>query len=91
MIQKVYHADPLLCPKCNGSMRIVSFIESPETIKKILLHLNLWESRNHDPPDFNAVKHIPEATPELSCDGYSQIVYADDSYSQLTPDYDDYS
>ncbi|RJX19276.1 MAG: transposase [Desulforudis sp.] len=71
LIQKVYHADPLLCPKCNGSMRIVSFIESPETIKKILLHLNLWETRNHDPPDFNAVKHIPEAIPELSCDDYS--------------------
>ncbi len=41
LIQKVYHADPLLCSKCNGSMRIVSFIESPETIKKILLHLDL--------------------------------------------------
>jgi len=24
LIQKVYHTDPLLCPKCNGSMRIIS-------------------------------------------------------------------
>ena len=33
LIQKVYHTDPLLCPKCNGSMRIISFIEDEETIK----------------------------------------------------------
>ena len=26
LIQKVYHTDPLLCSKCNGSMRIISFI-----------------------------------------------------------------
>ena len=32
LIQKVYHTDPLLCPKCNGSMRIISFIEEEETI-----------------------------------------------------------
>lgn len=42
LIQKVYYTDPLLCPKCNGSMRIVCFIEDEETIKKILLHLDLW-------------------------------------------------
>jgi len=27
LIQKVYHTGPLLCPKCNGSMRIISFID----------------------------------------------------------------
>lgn len=50
LIQKVYYVDPLLCPRCQGSMRIISFIESPETIKKILVHLDLWETQNHDPP-----------------------------------------
>jgi len=29
MIKKVYEADPLLCPKCGGPMRIVSFIAKP--------------------------------------------------------------
>ncbi|WP_092334642.1 hypothetical protein [Desulfosporosinus hippei] len=31
-------------------MRIISFIEDEVAIKKILIHLNLWLSDNHDPP-----------------------------------------
>ena len=27
LIKKVYNTDPLLCPKCNGAMRIIAFIE----------------------------------------------------------------
>ncbi len=27
MIQQVYEVDPLLCPKCGGTMKIISFIE----------------------------------------------------------------
>lgn len=26
LIQKIYHADPLLCPKCHGTISIISFI-----------------------------------------------------------------
>ena len=40
LIQKIYNVDPLLCPKCSGSMRIISFIEDSEIIKKILKHLD---------------------------------------------------
>jgi len=50
LIQKVYHVDPLKCPKCQGTMKIISFIEEPDVIRKILTHLDLWETRNHDPP-----------------------------------------
>jgi len=35
-IRKVYETDPLTCPKCQGEMRIISFIDQPEVIKKIL-------------------------------------------------------
>ncbi len=68
LIQKMYHVDPLLCPKCEGEMRIISFIEQPEIIKIILKHLGLWETRNHDPP-----KIKPEYV--------SKITY-DDTFSQ---------
>lgn len=27
LIQKIYEVDPLTCPKCQGQMRIISFIE----------------------------------------------------------------
>ncbi len=40
-------------------MRVISFIEQPEIIEKILKHLDLWETRNHDPPTRKAT-HIPE-------------------------------
>jgi hypothetical protein len=27
LIQKIYEVDPLVCPKCQGEMKIISFIE----------------------------------------------------------------
>jgi len=33
-IRKVYGTDPLACPKCQGEMRIISFIDQPDVIKK---------------------------------------------------------
>jgi len=36
LIQKVYQVDPLICPKCTGSMRIISFIEDLGVVEKIL-------------------------------------------------------
>jgi len=48
-IQKVYETDPLVCPKCKGTMRIISFIDQPPVIRKILEHLGLWE-QPHAPP-----------------------------------------
>jgi hypothetical protein len=49
LIQKIYNVDPLLCPKCSGSMRIISLIDDAEIIKKILKHLSLWDVK-HKPP-----------------------------------------
>ena len=48
LIQKVYNVDPLICPKCSGKMRIISFIEEEPLIKKILKHLKLWIVHNDD-------------------------------------------
>ncbi|MFH1153325.1 MAG: hypothetical protein V1793_05875, partial [Pseudomonadota bacterium] len=49
LIQKIYEVDPLVCPKCQGSMKIISFIEKLDVIEKILRHPYLWDIRNHDP------------------------------------------
>src|SRR5450756_980488 len=45
LIQKIYEIDPLVCPKCQGTMRIISFIEDPSVIRDILNHLGLWLTR----------------------------------------------
>jgi len=50
LIQKIYETDPLCCPKCSGQMRILSFIEDPDVIKKILKHLGLWDIKARPPP-----------------------------------------
>jgi hypothetical protein len=48
MIKRVYQADPLLCPHCGGTMKIIAFIDTrrQDIIRKILQHCGLWE----DPP-----------------------------------------
>ena len=53
LIQKVYEVDPLICPKCQGEMRVISVIEDQAIIKKILQHLGLWEIRARPPPKTN--------------------------------------
>jgi len=75
-IRKVYETDPLTCPKCQGEMRIISFIDQPEVIKKILQHLGLWEEslrpgsgQAHAPPAREPP--IKEITFDPS---YSQVV-----------------
>jgi len=53
LIQKIYEVDPLTCAKCGGKMKILSFIEDPEIVKKILKHLGLWEVKARPPPKTN--------------------------------------
>jgi hypothetical protein len=50
LIKKVYEADPLICPRCGAVMRIITFIDQPMVIEKILTHLGLWPSSCHGPP-----------------------------------------
>jgi hypothetical protein len=53
MIRKVYEVDPLCCPSCNGQMRIISFIEEPKIIDKIIVHLELTFEAEQPPPPHN--------------------------------------
>ena len=75
-IRKVHETDPLTCPKCQGGMRIISFIDQPEVIKKILQHLGLWEESHAPPARDPAVK-------EITFRGEPQGRTFDPSYSQL--------
>jgi len=50
MIRKVYEIDPLRCPKCGGTMRIISFIEDYKVIDKIIDHLKLTFKAERPPP-----------------------------------------
>ena len=56
LIRKIYEIDPLTCPKCNGTIRILALIEEAAVIRKILDHLELWDvpkrqpKRGREPP-----------------------------------------
>ena len=63
MIQKIYEVDPLTCPKCSGTMRILAFIEDQELIRKILSHLGLWKRTPRPPPPPHAPDVILDPSP----------------------------
>ena len=76
LIQKIYEVNPLECPKCQGSMRIIAFIEREQIIQKILKHLGLWHVKTRPPPR----SHSPPGD-----------FHTDYSDSQIPPWDDDYS
>jgi hypothetical protein len=59
---------PLLVPNPKGGMRIISFIDQPDVIKKILEHLGLWEE-SQPPSDRNQGKKVNTFDPS-----YSQLI-----------------
>jgi hypothetical protein len=50
LIKLVYEVDPLKCPRCGGTMKIVGFIEGAAVIENILRHCNLWKEPAPRPP-----------------------------------------
>ncbi len=68
LIRKIYEVDPLVCPQCQHTMKIVAFIGEDAIIHKILKHLGLWETRSHSPPPSWA---------------YEKTIYADEPTSSV--------
>jgi hypothetical protein len=58
--RRVYEVDPLVCPRCAGSMRVAGFITQPEVIKRILDHLRRSQARPRLPP-----RHTPRPSTSL--------------------------
>jgi hypothetical protein len=53
LIKKIWEVDPLICPNCQGTMRIVALINDRDVVEGILKHLGRWDepqARSHGPP-----------------------------------------
>ena len=54
LIQKVCEVDPLECPNCGHTMRIIALIEDADVVERILKHLKVWkplpDTAGPDPP-----------------------------------------
>ncbi len=67
LLKRVFNVDVEICHKCGGQNKIISAIEDPKVIKKILTHLNLpttpptpWPARGppHSHDHFNQHNHF---------------------------------
>ncbi len=45
LIRRVYEVDPLVCPRCQGVMRVVAFITDGRVIRRIFDHLGVSARR----------------------------------------------
>jgi transposase len=41
MIRKVYEVDPMVCPKCGGTKKVIAFITEVAVVDRIIDHLKL--------------------------------------------------
>jgi len=81
LIRKIYETDPLVCPKCQGSMRVISFITDESVVRQILEHLGLWLSNVRVRPR----AHSPPSSPAPQYDPLCQVSPYEDDLCQLPP------
>ena len=43
LIKKIWEVAPHGCPRCGHDMKIISLINDPDVIERILRHLGLWK------------------------------------------------
>jgi hypothetical protein len=58
MIRKVYEVDPMLCPRCGGTMKVISFLTDYAVVDRIIAHLNLSFSAERPPPPHIAYQEV---------------------------------
>jgi hypothetical protein len=71
--------DPLVCPKCQGKMKIIAFIEDEEVNRKIFKHLSLWEVKKRAPPKIKSPPFTKNISYEPSDTGHTSF-YPDPDY-----------
>jgi len=50
MIRKVYEVDPMVCPLCGGTMKVISFLTDYAVVDRIISHLKLTFFAERPPP-----------------------------------------
>jgi hypothetical protein len=50
MIRKVYEVDPMACPQCGGTMKVIAFLTDYVVVDRIIDHLKLSFVADGPPP-----------------------------------------
>ncbi|MFQ6112436.1 MAG: transposase, partial [Nitrospinota bacterium] len=62
MIRKVYEVDPLTCPQCGGTMKIIAFLTDYAVVDRIINHLKLtFVAAKPPPPHFASQEFLMAA------------------------------
>ncbi len=62
LLRRVYEIDPLVCPRCSATMRVVGFITQPDTLDRILDHFRRSTTTRPRPPPAQSPQ-TPTASP----------------------------
>ena len=69
MMRKVYEVDPMVCPRCAGTMKVIAFLTDHKVVDKIIDHLKLTFVAERPPPPHIAYQEVlmaAEASTEYS-------------------------
>jgi hypothetical protein len=69
MIRKVYEVDPMVCPQCGGTMKVIAFLTDYAVVDRIIDHLKLTFVAERPPPTHLAAQKLlmaVEASTEYS-------------------------
>ena len=58
MIRKIYEVDPLLCPECGGTMKVIAFLTDYSVVDRIIGHLKLTFVAERPPPPHVAYQEL---------------------------------
>jgi hypothetical protein len=58
MIRKVYEVDPMVCPKCQGRMKVIAFLTDFSEVDRIINHLKLTFVASKPPPPRIAYQEV---------------------------------
>jgi len=61
MIRRVYETDPLVCPKCGGTMKVIAFLTDYQVVDRIINHLKLTFVADKPPPPQIAFQELLRA------------------------------
>ena len=70
MIRKVYEVDPMVCPQCGGTMKVMAFLTHYALVDRIINHLKLTFVADRPPPPHIAYLEILMAA-ETSAEYFS--------------------
>jgi hypothetical protein len=57
MMRKVYEADPMICPRCGGRMKVVAFLTKQAVVDRIISHLE-WTFVAEKPPPCHVLSEL---------------------------------